>query len=188
MLPADWLISTSHDTLPSSFCGERCYGIAASANVLCNFITLANIMAIVLLWRLCGFSHICNPCSQKLCDVKCLYDFRLCGVQESPMGFFSLLSLISNNVHQISTVNFSSLTMHLLVWLYFCWRWSGARLSSGGKSTSQPTNHIGCHCRVHPTFYKWMYFYTLAAARGETFSSRTVVTVGSCLYGQQPLL
>jgi len=49
MLPADWSISTSHDTLPSSFCGERCYGIAASANVLCNFITLANIMEIELL-------------------------------------------------------------------------------------------------------------------------------------------
>ena len=31
MLPADWLLPTSHDTLPSSFYGERCYGI-----LLCN--------------------------------------------------------------------------------------------------------------------------------------------------------
>ena len=44
--------------------------------------------------------------------VKCQYDFRLCGVQESPMGFFFhyyMLTLVSNNVHQISAVNFSSI-------------------------------------------------------------------------------
>jgi len=30
MLPADWWLSMSHDLLPSSFYGEKCYGIHLS--------------------------------------------------------------------------------------------------------------------------------------------------------------
>ena len=47
-------------------------------NVLCNFITLANVMEIQLLLKIVWISITCNPCSQKLCDVESLYDFRLC--------------------------------------------------------------------------------------------------------------
>jgi len=42
LLLADWLIPTSHDTLPSSFYDERCYGI-------CLYTTDLIIVPIVLL-------------------------------------------------------------------------------------------------------------------------------------------